>query len=150
MISGCDLEEVLDLARPAPIKSVSDAAQSPAATELPALLSKLGERVGGLDAQVAAIVRRTLASRVFSSVLAKDLGLPPVRSSLSSTPLPPTLYGKRQSLRRFKLTGQVEGNLCEVCYHSGTSPSEFARKELPRKSARHSLSGSGSFAAPGP
>ena len=91
MISGCNLEELLDLVRPAPIKSVSDAAQSLAATELPALLSKLGERVGGLDAQVAAIVRRTLASRVFSSVLATDLGLPPVCSSFSSTPLPPTL-----------------------------------------------------------
>jgi len=50
--------------------------------DAPALLRRLQGRVGGLDGQMAEIVRRALASRLYPPAITRELGLSPVRGML--------------------------------------------------------------------
>ena len=50
--------------------------------DAPQLLSRLSNKVGGLDGPLATIVRRALASRLYPPAITKELGISPVRGML--------------------------------------------------------------------
>ena len=75
------VEDLLELTLPS-LDASAASAEEALPTDVPALLERLSQRVGGLDDELATLVRRTLASRLHSATLSAELGLPPVRGML--------------------------------------------------------------------
>ena len=83
---GCSLDDLLALDRPSSEQlsweKDPSAADGSMPDDAPALLRRLQGRVGGLDGQMAEIVRRALASRLYPPAITRELGLSPVRGML--------------------------------------------------------------------
>ena len=79
-----DVSEVLEIDRPSEESLARerelDRGASPSTA--PKLVETLGERIGGLEGPICAIVRRALASRLYPPEITRDLGISPVRGLL--------------------------------------------------------------------
>lgn len=77
-IAIADVNDLISISK-APVESLWWEEESKGVPDdAPAMLRRLQKRVGGLDDQLATVVRRALASRLYPPVLLRELGLSPV------------------------------------------------------------------------
>ena len=79
-----DVSEVLEIDRPSEesLARERELDRGAAPSTAPKLVTTLGQRVGGLEGPIGAIVRRALASRLYPPEITRDLGIRPVRGLL--------------------------------------------------------------------
>ena len=86
---GASLEDLLQLERPTATEGAWEASLQAASgmpDDAPELLARLTRNVGGLNGQIATVVRRALASRLYPAALTRELGISPTRGVLLHGP----------------------------------------------------------------